>query len=136
VPIVRRYGSKIQSVTPNFDSRAMTEIGFVRGSELSLSAEEFEQQYHRLSGRELRAKAEGDVQGDVEDAVLASLTEQLEALAAEAGDGALLLIENEQGVDHPKTRGRQTTIVVDGENRLVFEYTVDPPLRIGVFGPA
>ena len=136
MPIVRRYGSKVLSVTPNFDSRAMTEIGFVRGSEVSLSVEEFEQKYQRLSGRELRAKAEGDVQGEVEDAVLASLSGQLEALAADAGSEALLLIENEQGVDHPKTRGRQTTIVVDGENRLVFEYMVDPPLRIGVFGLA
>lgn len=136
MPIVRRYGNKVQSVTPNFDSRAMTEIGFVRGSEVAIPVDEFEQTYHRLFGRELAARAEGDVQGDVEDAVLASLTAQLEALTAEAGDGALLLIENEQAVDHPKTRGRQTTIVVDGENRLVFEYTVDPPLRIGVYGPA
>ncbi|MGH7500996.1 MAG: hypothetical protein ACREL7_04490 [Longimicrobiales bacterium] len=135
MPIVRRYGNKVQSVTPNFDSRAMTEIGFVRGGEVSLSAEEFEKTFDRLFGRELRAKAEGEVQGDVEDAVLASLAEQLEALAAEAGDGSLLVIENQQGVDQPKTRGRQTTIVVDGENRLVFEYTVEPPLRIGVFGP-
>ena len=32
--IVRRYGNRIQSVTPNFNARAMTEIGFVRSGDL------------------------------------------------------------------------------------------------------
>ena len=133
--ILRKYGTKVLSVTPNFDSRAMTEIGFMRDGALSMSADDVAERYERLDGRELAATAKGEVQGDVEDAVLADLREQLDKLVASLGDGATLLIENEQGVDQPKTRGRQTTIVVDGENRLIFEYTVDPPLRLSILRP-
>ena len=39
--IAKRYGTKIQSVTPNFDARAMNEIGFQRDNEWSLPADEF-----------------------------------------------------------------------------------------------
>jgi len=133
--IVRRYGQRIQSVTPNFNASAMTEIGFVRSGDLSVSAEEFEARYRRTGGKALTAEAKGDVQGEVEDAVLAALLEQLEALEAETGDSAVLMFENEHGVDLPKTRGRQNTVVQGGENRLTFHYTVDPPLRIGVWTP-
>ncbi|MCI0433665.1 MAG: hypothetical protein L0271_08445 [Gemmatimonadetes bacterium] len=132
--IVRRYGQRIQSVTPNFNASAMTEIGFVRGNELSVPVEEFESTYRRVDERRLTAEAKGEVQGEVEEAVLIALREQLEALEAAAG-GSVLLVENEPGVDLPKTRGRQNTIVRDGENRFVFEYTIDPPLRIGVWAP-
>jgi hypothetical protein len=133
--IVRRYGSRIQSVTPNFDSRAMTEIGFLRGNALTMTADELAERYRRTEQRELRASAQGGVQGEVEDAVLASLLEQLEQLEASAGEGALLLIENEPGVDHPKTHSRQMTTVSMGENRFVFEYTIDPPLRVAIYVP-
>lgn len=131
--ILRRYGKKILSVRPNFDSRAMTEIGFVRDGEVELAVEEFEERYTRKDGREFTAQARGGVQGEVEDSVLASLQEQVTALEAELDTGAVLLIENEQGVDQPKTRGAQTTTVVESENRFVFEYTIDPPLRLGIF---
>ena len=133
--IVRRYGNRIQSVTPNFNARAMTEIGFVRSGDLSLSAEEFEARYRRTDGKSLTAESKGEVQGEVEDAVLAALLEQLEALETATGGSAVLMFENEHGVDLPKTRGRQNTIAQDGENRLTFYYTVDPPLRIGVWTP-
>jgi hypothetical protein len=133
--ILRRYGTKVLSVTPNFDSRAMTEVGFVRDGAFSMEAAEFDEGWERSAGRELAAQAKGNVQGDVEDAVLASLREQLDALAAGLEDGHALLIENSQGVDQPKTRGTQKTILVEGENRLVFEYSIDPPLRLGVMRP-
>jgi len=131
--ILRRYGRKILSVRPNFDSRAMTEIGFVRDGEAELGIDEFEERYARRDGREFTAQARGDVQGEVEDSVLATLQEQLTALEAGLESGAVLLIENEQGVDQPKTRGTQTTTVVASENRLVFEYTIEPPLRLGIY---
>ncbi len=133
--IVRRYGQRIQSVTPNFNASAMTEIGFVRGSALALPVEEFETKYRRVRGEALTAEARGEVQGEVEEAVLATLLEKLEAVEASAGEGAVVMFENEQGVDLPKTRGRQNTVMREGENRLTFEYTIDPPLRVGIWAP-
>ena len=36
-------------------------------------------------------------------------------------------------IDFAKTRGVQTTKVVQGANRLHFQYTVDPPLKVGIY---
>jgi hypothetical protein len=129
--ILRRYGRNVLSVTPNFDSRAMTEIGFMRDGKLSLPFEEFEAGYERTGGEQLTATETGDVQGDVEDAVLHAVRDRLLALDREAGDGSVLFIEND--IDQAKTRGSQTTMVVGGENRLRFQYTIDPPLRVGIY---
>jgi hypothetical protein len=132
--IVRRYGRKVQGVTPNFDPHAMTEVGFVRG-DWSLSAEEFEEKYERVGGREITARETGDVQNQVEHAVLEALREQLLAFESSLGPGEILMVEDEPGVHYPKTRGRQITKSVAGQNRLTFEYTVDPPLHMGVYRP-
>lgn len=131
--IVRRYGSTIQQVSPNFDARAMNEVGFLRESGFSMPRDEFEQAYERGAAHELAADAAGDVQGEVEEAVLKTLREELASLEASLADGEVLLIENEMGVDQAKTRGAQTTQVVGGENRLHFTYSIDPPLRVAVF---
>lgn len=131
--ILRRYGSKYASVTPNFDSRAMTEIGFTRDGALNLDADEFAHRYERMEGREFAPTTSGDVQGEVEDALLEELIGMLGGLHDGLDDGQILVIENEQGVNHPKTRGKQSTGVVEGQNRLSFEYTVDPPLRVGIY---
>jgi hypothetical protein len=130
--IVRRYGRNIQSVTPNFDAHAMTEVGFVRG-DWSMGADEFEQRYVRKGGREITATEQGEVQTRVEAAALEALQEQLAAFEASLGEGELLMIEDEPGVHYPKTRGRQSTAVLAGQNRLSFEYTIDPPLHVGVY---
>jgi len=131
--IFRKYGSKVESVEPNFDSRAMNEIGFQRTNETSLATDEFEQRYTRVGGRELTAQAEGGVQDEAEKAVLAELLSQIQEMQAALKPGEVLLVESELGKDYPKTREKQRTIVVDGENRLRFERTVEPPLRIGIY---
>jgi hypothetical protein len=131
--IVRRYGTKVQSVTPNFDARAMNEIGFQRDNEWSETADEFFETYEKVESHELTAAAEGDVQGEAEEKLLHSLQEQLLAVAKTVGDGGVLLIESEQGTDYPKTRHTQTTQVVGSENRLYFRFTVEPPLRVAVY---
>ena len=130
---VRRYGGSVMSVAPNFDSRAMTEIGFTRDGRLTIPTEEFERAYERVGGHELTARAEGAVQADVEETVLASLSEQLHRLGGELKPDELLLVENQPARDQAKTRGSQTTIVEGGENRLRFEFVVDPPLKLGVY---
>jgi hypothetical protein len=130
--IVRQYGTKVQSVEPNFDARAMNEIGFRRDHEWSLSADEFFAEYERVAVHELTATAEGNVQNEAETRLLESLEQQLRGVAAAAGDG-VVLIASEPGNDYPKTRHTHTTQVVDGANRLYFRFTIEPPLRVAVY---
>jgi hypothetical protein len=133
--IVRRYGARVHRVTPRFDARALTEIGFTKEAE-TWPAKEFDARYACGETRELTAHAEGDVKHAVEDALLTSLREQLEALAAGLADGEVLRVENRPGVDQPKTRDSTSGEVVAGERRLHFTYTVDPPLRVTICRPA
>ena len=130
--IFRKYGKSYHSVVPNFDSRAMTEVGFQKSGDQSIETEEFEATYERIDGRELTAVAEGSVQDEVEKQMLAALREQLLAYEQSVGD-AVLVVESEPGKDYPKTREKTSTKVVGAENRLHFERTIDPPLRIGVY---
>ncbi len=131
--IVRRYGTAVQSVVPNFDSRAMTEIGFQRTSDFSLPADEFFDRYEKVDERALDATAEGDVKDEAEQALLATLRERLDALEAEVGAGHVLMVESQPGQDYPKTRDRTEVRVVGYENRLYFYWTIEPPLRIGIY---
>ncbi len=133
--ILRRFGDKMLSVRPAFDAHAMNEVGFTRDGTVTLSVADFEQRYQRGDVHELTAHADGDVQDEVEQAVLRTLQERIAELEAEAGSDGVLLIESQAGVDYPKTRGQQTTIVVETENRLRFAYTIEPPLRLGSFRP-
>jgi hypothetical protein len=132
--IVRRYGSTIRSVVPNFDSLAMTEIGFQRTSDLSLSAEEFAEQYERVEERALVATAEGEVKVEAEQALLDDLLAQVAELRESLAEEMLILVESQPGRDYPKLRDQTKVRVVGGiENRLHFIWTVDPPLRLGVY---
>jgi hypothetical protein len=129
--ILRRYGKNYLSVTPNFDSRAMTEIGFMRSGELSVEANGFGDGYELVENRVLQPTKAGSVQGEVEEALLKELSDELAALESGLGDGQVLVIENEQGVNHPKTRGKQGSDASGPDTRLTFEYTVDAPLGGG-----
>jgi hypothetical protein len=131
--IFRKYGKSFHRVTPNFDSRAMTEVGFQKAGDDPVEAGEFEANYERVEGRELNAHAAGAVQDVVEKEMLESLKQQLLDLEQSLADGAVLVIESEQGKDYPKTREKTTTQVVGNENKLHFERTIDPPLRVGVY---
>jgi hypothetical protein len=130
--IARQYGTKVHSVEVNFDANAMTEIGFRRDNEWSVPTEEFFASYEKLESHELTAVAEGDVQSETEDSLLQSLEQQLRAVEQTVGEG-VLFIESEQGTDYPKTRHRQVATVVDGENRLSFQFNVEPPLKVAVY---
>lgn len=131
--IVRRYGATVQSVDPNFDSRAMNEIGFQKNGAWSKPWDEFQGGYERKGGHELTCRAEGDVQHVAEDQVLCDLRDQLKGVEEKLGPGEVLLIESEAGKDYPKTREKQRTLVVGAENRLHFERTIEPPLRVGIY---
>ena len=131
--ILRKYGKSYHSVTPNFDSRAMTEIGFQKTGEEPIEVTEFESTYERIDGRELTATASGVVQDEVEKEMLAALRQQLLDLEQGLDGGAVVVIESEQGKDYPKTREKTTTAVVGHENKLTFERYIEPPLRVAVY---
>jgi hypothetical protein len=131
--ILKQYGTSYQSVQPNFNSRALTEIGFRRDKELSISAGEFDATYERVGGREFSPESEGDVHDRAEEDLLRKLEDGVKEYVAGLGDGEILVVESREGEDYPKTRDRKKNVVVDGENRLYFYWRVDPPLRLGVY---
>ena len=131
--ILRRYGSSYQSVDLNFDSKALNEVGFRRNHEHSTPVDEFDGSYVLDATHELQAEAQGDVQDHTEQELLNLLREQIEALLGGLGDGEVLVVENEQGHDYPKTRQKTDNVIVEGENRLHFTYTIAPLLRMAVY---
>ena len=133
--ILKRYGSELHSVTPNFDANAMNEIGFQRTDDHTVAADEFDQKYEQANVHELTASAEGYVQNEAEAAALSQLHEGLEKLSATLKPGELLVIESESGRDYPKMRETVTNQVKEGKNRLHFQRTVDPPLRVALYRP-
>lgn len=131
--ILKRYGTTVQSVDPNFESAALNEIGFRRDREWSLPAEEFEAGYERLTVHELSAEAEGPVQDHTEQLLLDRLEERLLELEAGLESGCVLMLENGDGHDYPKTRQQMKNVIVEGENKFFFSYSVAPSLRMGVY---
>jgi hypothetical protein len=131
--ILRTYGNKVEAVDIAFDAVAFESIGFRRNGQLSMSGDDFRAAYERSRGRELAAEAEGDVQIEVERDLLAKLEKQLLAEEGKLGDAEVIFIENQRGVDQPRTHEKKGTLVVEGENRLHFKWWIDPPLKIGVY---
>jgi hypothetical protein len=130
--ILRRYGTTFESVNVSFDSLALNEVSFRRNRETSIPVEEFESSFETLSTHELVAEADGNVQDETEQVLLDRLSAQIDELLQGLADGDALVVENEQGHDWPKTRQKTENVIVDGQNRLHFHYTVAPPLRISV----
>ena len=130
--ILKRYGTRLHSVRPNFDSRALTEIGFRRDRRFSLGAEDFADEYEAEETLELSADADGPVHDRAERELLRNLERELRRVEADAGEG-VVVIESAQGVDYPKTRDRKRNQIREGRNRLYFHWTVDPPLRVSVY---
>lgn len=131
--IFKRYGTTYQSVDPNFESKALNEIGFRRDRERSIPVEEFESQYEHVSTHELVAQAEGPVQDHTEQLLLDRLEARMLELEAGLDDDLVLVVENGDGHDYPKTRQEIRNVVEHGENKLHFTYTVAPALRMGVY---
>ena len=131
--ILRRYGTTMQSVEVNFDSKAFNEIGFRRVHAFSASAEDFLAGHERISRHLLEAESEGDVQDEVESLMLQRLLDQLLKIDGDLAEDEFVLVESEPGQDYPRTRTQQKNVVVDGENRLYFYSSVSPPLKVAVF---
>jgi hypothetical protein len=129
--LLRRFGAAFHSVTPSFDSRALSEISFRRNGAHAIPVEEFEQSYRKVSEEAIGGEAEGSVQSTVEDALLRRLEADVADRLARLSEGEVLVVENEQGVDYPKARDKKRGTIVEGENRLHFEWRIDPALRLG-----
>ncbi len=130
--IFRRYGNAYHSVELNFDSKALSEIGFRRDRNESIAAEDFER-FEKGRTHELVAEAEGSVQDETERVLLDRLAEQLLAIDRNLGEDQVLVIDNDQGNDWPKTKQKTSNVIVGGENKLYFNYTMGPPLRATVW---
>lgn len=130
--IFRRYGSAYQSVDTNFDSLALNEIAFRRNREESIPVDDLESGYEVVGSHDLVAEAEGDVQDHTEQELLKALEAKLAGLREGLGADHVVVVENDQGNDWPKTRQKTSNVIVEGENRLHFHYSVAPPLRVTV----
>lgn len=133
--LLRRYGNRLHSVQPDFDARALTEITFRRDRKASHDGEDFGTRFEKVDELSLTAESEGRVQSEAEDQVLERLESKIIEAVGGLGSDEILVVENEQGVDYPKLRDRKQGIIVDGENRLYFQWRVDPPLRLGRYRP-
>ena len=131
--ILKRYGTMLHSVRPDFDSRAPTEIGFRRDRRLSLRSTDFDEAYEALGSVEVSAEADGPVQHEAEQKLLRDLEGELRRIEEELEEGGVVVIESRQGVDYPRTRDRKQNQIRDDRNRLYFHWTIDPPLRVGTF---
>jgi hypothetical protein len=131
--ILKRYGTSYQSVDPNFDSRALNEVGFRRDQELTIPVAEFESGWEHVASHELAAEAEGHVQDHTEQLLLDRLEARLLELEGGLEGDHLLVLENGDGTDYPKTRQEIRNVVVEGETKLHFHYSVAPRLRMGVY---
>jgi hypothetical protein len=131
--IFKRYGASYHSVDPNFESTALNEISFRRDNERTISAEELAADYQRHMTHELVAEADGLVQDHTEQLLLDRLESKLFEMEESLDPDCVLVVDNENGPDWPKTRQNIRNIVIAGENHRYFEYSVRPALRITVY---
>lgn len=126
--IIRRYGNRFHSVSLDFDPAAMTEVGFRRDGTQEWDAEEFLAGHDMVREEAIIAEASDVVQEAAERVMLANLEGKVKELLAALEEGQFLSIESKAGVDHPRTRYHRPTT---GEK--AFTYTLDKPLRVGIW---
>lgn len=134
--IYKRYGTSYQSVDPDFEAKALNEIGFRRNRENAIAVDGFDDGWSAVETVELLSEAQGPVQTETEQLLLDRLEEKLRNVLVRVPEGGLLLVENESGHDYPKPRQTMKNVIVEGENRLHFEYAIHPALRVTIYAPA
>ena len=128
MPIVRRYGKRVETVEPDFRAEAMTEVSFRRTGEAKWALDEFLDEYAMVRAVELTAEATDEVQDQAERGMLQSLADKLQGILDALKPGELLSVESEVGKDYPRTRYDRSS---KGEQEST--YTLDRPLRLGIF---
>ena len=131
--ILKRYGMSYQSVDINFDAKALNEVGFRKNQGRTIPVDGFVDEHSLIEMVELTADADGYVQNETEQLLLDRLRAKIEELVARLPEGGVLVVENESGHDYPKTRQQTKNVVEKGENRLYFEYSMRPALRVASY---
>jgi hypothetical protein len=132
----RLYGNTYQSVTFEFEGKALNEVGFRRDRERSLTPEQLETEYELIETVHLTSEASGEVQSETEQLLLDRLLEKAQVAAERLPDAGVAIVENERGGrDQSKPRQKISKVIVAGENKLHFDYHIDPPLRISLYRP-
>jgi hypothetical protein len=126
--IIRRYGNRFHSVSVAFDPAAMTEVGFRRDGSQEWDAEEFLAGHEMIREEGIIAEASDAVQEAAERVMLTNLEQKVNDVLATLVEGQFLSVESKTGVDFPRTRYDRTT---KGDRE--FTYTLDRPLRLGVW---
>jgi len=126
--IIRRYGNSFHSVSLNFDPAAMTEVGFRRSGNKQWDTEDFLASHELIREEEVMAAASDVIQEAAERTMLEKLEKMVYEILATLEEGQFLSVESQTGVDYPRTRyDRPTT----GDRE--FTYTLDKPLRLGIW---
>lgn len=133
--IFRRYGTSFQSVEMDFDAKALNDIGFRRNREVAIPVADFDAAYTALGTVELKTEAVGPVQYETKQVLLDRLQAKVEELIAKLPTGGIVVVENESGHDYPKTRQLTKNVIERGENKLHFDYSMEPSLRVTSYGP-
>ena len=134
--VFRRYGSAYHSVTFEFEGKALTEVGFRRDHEDSFPVAELDDRFELIETVHLASEAEGDVQSETEQLLLDRLLQKGRAAAQRLPKGGVAIVENERGGrDQPRPKQKISNVVVQGENRMHFQYVIEPPLRISLYRP-
>jgi hypothetical protein len=131
--LLRRFGERVRGVEPRFDARALNEIGFQPAGTVDEASESFDARMVAVREVLVESTSDGPVQAEAEALLLDRLRASLDALLADLAEGEVGVVENQPGVDWPKTRERRKDVIVDGENRFHFHWRVDPPLRISIY---
>ncbi len=129
--ILKRYGSKVESVEMNFRGSAMTEVGFRRTRETTIPWDEFQAGWTKVEERTFASLKRGDVQVEVEQAMLDEMAAEIQYFDEMLPITEALFVESESGVDYPKVHLESRGVIIDGENRLEFHGRIDPGLRLG-----
>jgi hypothetical protein len=107
----------------------MTEVGFRRDGAQEWDAEEFMAQHELIREEEIISESSDLVQEKAEREMLEALEAKLMAIHDSLEDGQFLSVESKTGADYPRTRyDRPTT----GDK--AFTYTLDKPLKLGIWG--
>lgn len=128
MPMVRRFGKRVETVEPDFRAEAMTEVGFRRTGERKWALDEFLDEYAMVRGVEITAEATDEVQERAEKAMLQSLRDKLQGIIDALQPHEVLSVESEVGHDYPRTRYERSS-----KGGQEFTYSLDRPLRVGIF---
>lgn len=131
--IVRRFGATVGSVEPSFRAEAFNEITFARRPGFSMDWAEFEEHYERIGEERVTSESEGHVKFHAEEALLDLLEHKIAQVERALQPDEVIMVESQPGPDYPRTHEHTEMLVEDGHNRLHFYYTIDPPLRLGIF---